>query len=328
MGPGDLARALCGLALRSHPDLIVGLERADDAGVIRLSDEIALVQTLDFFTPIVDDPYTFGQIAAANALSDVYAMGGRPLCAMNIVCFPSRKLDISVLQAVLRGGLDVIHRAGAVLVGGHSIDDPELKYGLSVSGVVHPERVLDMRGALPGDALVLTKPLGTGIGGTAVKAGLAGEGLLAEMSASMIALNREAAEALEGLGVHACTDVTGFGLLGHACELVERSEVGMAIRAERVPIFGGLEALAAKGLLPGGLHRNRAFRAGMVDMDPAVPEPVQAILYDPQTSGGLLAALAPGEAEQLLERLHSRGIAAAAIIGEVVDSPAGRVVVR
>lgn len=300
----------------------MGLETGDDAGVVRLTDEIALIQTLDFFTPIVDDPHLFGQIAAANALSDVYAMGGRPLCAMNIVCFPRKDMPISLLTRIIEGGLFKIREAGALLVGGHSIEDPELKYGLSVTGLVHPHKVLANRGARAGDALVLTKPLGTGIVATAVKADMAGDESREASLTSMTALNRQAAESLEGLRVHACTDVSGFGLIGHLAEMIQDSDVGACILPEDIPVLPGVEEYCNLGLLPGGLHRNRDFRAGMVDMDASVPRHLQDVLHDPQTSGGLLIALPPEDAKKLPAGLN------AAVIGEVVSGPAGRIVVK
>jgi len=296
--------------------------------VLRLTDEIALVQSVDFFTPIVDDPYLFGQIAAANAFSDVYAMGGTPRTAMNLVAFPIKKLNISVLQETLRGGLDKIHEAGAVLVGGHSIDDAEFKYGLSVAGTVHPGRVLKNRGACPGDRLVLSKPLGTGILATAIKAGLAGTAASESILASMVRLNRRAAELLESFSPHACTDVTGFGLLGHALEMIEGSEVGLVIDHTALPIFPQTVDFAEQGIMPGGLHRNRKYREASVDLDTNIPRQMIDVLYDPQTSGGLLVALAPSEAQRYLEELHTAGEENAALIGEFVEQPAGRVIVR
>ncbi|GAG21171.1 unnamed protein product, partial [marine sediment metagenome] len=212
---------MCRLPLVDDPNLLVGLERGDDAGVYKLNDDLAIIQTIDFITPIVDDPYTFGQIAAANALSDVYAMGGKPLTAMNVVCFPIQNQDISVLGEILRGGWDKLREAEVALVGGHSIEDPELKYGLSVTGVVHPTKMVTKEGAKTGDKLILTKPLGTGIVSTAIKGGVAGEEAVARIAVSMTTLNKRASELMQEAGVHACTDITGFGLLGHACGMIE-----------------------------------------------------------------------------------------------------------
>lgn len=309
---------MCGLEIPRDPRLLIGLDPPDDAGVYLLTDAIALVQTVDFFTPVVDDPFTFGQIAAANALSDVYAMGATPLCAMNIACFPVERFDIAVLTEILRGGLAKILEAGAVLAGGHTIIDPELKYGLAVTGVAHPERLWAKQGARAGDRLVLTKELGTGIVSTAVKAGLAEPGVASRATASMAALNRVAAEAARDLEVHACTDVTGFGLVGHAMEMIAGTGLGMRVEARALRILPGVAELAAMGLLPAGLHRNRKFRADAMRLAPGLPEHVSDAVCDPQTSGGLLFALPPAQAETLLARLGARSVPAAAI-GDIVD---------
>jgi selenide,water dikinase len=316
------------LPLISDPNLIAGMERAEDAGVYKLTEELAIIQTLDFFTPIVDDPYAFGQIAAANALSDVYAMGGKPLTAMNIVCFPQKKMAISVLREILAGGLEKMHEAGVMLVGGHSVEDDELKYGLSVTGTIHPAEVVLNNGARAGDRLVLTKPLGTGIISTAIKGDMADEGAVARIVESMSTLNRKASELMQVEGVNACTDVTGFGLLGHAAEMVEGTSVGMVIDSAAVPFFPEARELAEMGMIPGGLHRNRDFRKNMVDIASSVPQYLTDILFDPQTSGGLLIAVPQSKASRLLERLHAGGVAEAVIIGEVVAEPRGRISVR
>lgn len=295
----------------------------------KLNDGLAIIQTVDFFTPIVDDPYTFGQIAAVNALSDVYAMGGKPLTAMNIICFPVKSMDIEILHQILLGGLDKMNEAGVTLVGGHSVEDPELKYGLSVTGVIHPEKVLLNKGARAGDRLILTKAIGTGIVSTAVKGEEASAELLALSVASMTTLNRKAAELMvEAGGIHACTDVTGFGLLGHACEMIEGSDVGLKIRASSVPVFRGVQELVKEGIVPGGLYRNKTFRMSMIEADPACPEWLLDVLFDPQTSGGLLIALPEPEATALLKKLHAAGIREAAAIGEVVDEPKGKILVE
>jgi selenide,water dikinase len=304
------------------------MERAEDAGVYKLTDELAIVQTLDFFTPIVDDPYSFGVIAAANALSDVYAMGGRPLTAMNIVCFPQKTMDMSVLTDILRGGLDKMHEAGVVLVGGHSVEDDELKYGLSVTGTVHPAKVVLNIGARAGDRLILTKPLGTGIISTGIKGGMTSEEAAAKIVISMSALNRRASELMQEVVVNACTDVTGFGLLGHACEMIEGTDVGMVIDSAAVPFFPEAKELAEMGMVPGGLHRNRDFRKNMIDIAESVPQFLADILFDPQTSGGLLIAVPEEKAVELLARLKKEGVAEASIIGEVVAEPEGRIRVR
>lgn len=314
------------MPLIAHPDLIVGMEHAEDAGVYKLTDELAIIQTVDFFTPIVDDPYTFGQVAAVNALSDVYAMGGRPLTAMNIICFPVKKMDISILQQILLGGLSKMQEAGVTLVGGHSVEDDELKYGLSVTGVVHPDRVLLNRGARAGDKLILTKPLGTGIVSTAVKGRVAGEALQAAAIQCMTTMNRGAAELVTGTpGIHACTDITGFGFLGHACEMVENSDVSMKIYASAVPFFQGVRELVEEGIVPAGLYRNRDFRRGMVDVAAGCPTWLVDILFDPQTAGGLFISLVPDQAEALVNKMRAGGLNDAAIVGEVLAEPKGRI---
>ena len=293
----------------------------------KLTDDLAIIQTLDFFTPIVDDPFSFGQVAAANALSDVYAMGGRPLTAMNIVCFPIKTMEISVLQEILAGGLEKVHEAGAIVVGGHTVEDNELKYGLSVTGVIHPEKVVFNIGARAGDKLILTKPLGTGIISTAVKGGVADAAAEAKIVRSMTTLNGKAAELMQEIGVHAGTDITGFGLLGHASEMIEGSDVGMVIHSAAVPFFPEAREYAAKGMIPGGLHRNREFRAKMVSIEESVTDYMADILFDPQTSGGLFISVAPEKAGKLLARMHREGIPEAALVGEVVAEPKGRIVV-
>ena len=316
------------MPLVSDPNLIMGMERSEDAGVYKLRDDLAIVQTVDFFTPIVDDPYTFGQIAVVNALSDVYAKGGRPLTALNIVCFPVKTMDISILREILTGGLNKMREAGVVLVGGHSVEDAELKYGLSVTGVIHPDRVIMNNGAQVGDKLILTKPLGTGIISTALKGGEASEQAVARSVSSMATLNKKASELMLTVDVHACTDITGFGLLGHACEMIEGTDVGMIIHSEAVPYFPEAKEYAEMGMVPGGTTRNRDFRLKMVDIDRNVSKVMVDILFDPQTSGGLLMAVPAPDAEPLVKRMRREGIKEASIIGEVVAKPKGRIVVR
>lgn len=290
---------------------------------------MALIQTLDFFTPIVDDPYTFGQVAVANALSDVYAMGGKALTAMNIICFPIRTMDISILHDILRGGLDKMREAGVILVGGHSVEDNELKYGLSVTGTIHPDRVLLNRGAQAGDALILTKPLGTGIINTVLKADMASDEMVNKSIRCMAELNRKAADVMMRFdSVHACTDVTGFGLLGHASEMIDGSDVGIIIQSSAVPVFAEIQPFVEMGIIPGGLNRNRNFRLHMVETGPDCPPWLIDVFFDPQTSGGLLIALPEKAAVELEQQLHDAGIEAAAIIGEVVAEPTGRIIVR
>lgn len=306
-----------GLPVRSHPNLLVGIETADDAGVYRLTPEIALIQTVDFFTPIVNDPYTFGQIAAANALSDIYAMGGQPLTCLNLVCYPSKTLPTEALRAILAGGLDKIHEAGALLVGGHSIDDTELKYGLAVTGIVHPDRVLTNAGAQPGDRLILTKPLGTGIIATAVKGRVASPEAEAQAVAVMTTLNRAAGECLTDFPVHALTDITGFGLLGHALELAAASGVELTLFASRVPILTAARDYAAMGLVPAGTFANRNFCEKSLILPPGLDPVTLDLLSDAQTNGGLFIAVAPERAAALLTCLHNRGIVSAAEVGVV-----------
>jgi selenide,water dikinase len=316
------------LPLIKDKNVIRGMESLDDAGVYKLSDDLAIIQTIDFFTPIVDDPYDFGQIAVANALSDVYAMGGSPLTAMNIVCFPSKKMNISILKDVLKGGIDKMMEAGVTLVGGHSIDDAELKYGLSVTGVVHPKRLVTNAGARPGDKLILTKPLGTGIISTALKAGKVSKELTAKVTKYMATLNKKASELIQEIGVHACTDITGFGFLGHACQMAKNSQVGMKIHSNLIPVFKEVADFARQGLCPGGLNRNRDFYGKMVEFSRQVPDYVHDILFDPQTSGGLLISLPPENANSLISRLKKAGISEAAIVGEVISKPRGKILIE
>ena len=314
------------LPLISDPNLIVGMEHGEDAGVYRLRDDLAIIQTVDFFTPIVDDPYTFGQIAVVNALSDFYAMGGRPVTAMNIVCFPIKTMPIAILRDVLRDGMDKMREAGVLLVGGHSVEDNELKYGLSVTGVIHPDKVLLNRGGQVGDQSILTKALGTGIVSTAVKAGLADEKLQAESVRRMTTLNKKAAELIDGLDtVRACTDITGFGFLGHACEMIEEAAIGLRIFASRVPYFPGLKKLLDDMIIPAGLIRNKRHRADQVHIDPTCQDWLVDILFDPQTAGGLLIVVGPAEAGALLQKMHEEGIEDAAIVGEIIASPPGKI---
>jgi selenide,water dikinase len=305
----------------TNENVLVGLERADDAGVYRVSDDLALIQTVDFFTPIVDDPYWFGQIAAANALSDVYAMGGTPKTAMNLVGFPIKTMDIDILRQIIQGGLDKLTEASTVLVGGHSIEDKELKYGLSVTGFVHPRRVLTKKNLQAGDRLILTKPLGTGIINTAIKGGLASDKLIDTVTRLMATLNRDAAEVMMNFPVHACTDITGFGLLGHMAEMVIGSELGIHIQANSVPVLKEALEYAAMGMIPGGMHKNRQFRDMIIDISSTVDILLQDVFFDPQTSGGLLICVAADSAKELLDRLNEKGISQAAMIGEVTTEP-------
>jgi selenide, water dikinase len=311
--------------LTSHPNLLVGMERVEDAGVYKISDEIAIVQTVDFFTPIVDDPYTFGQIAAANALSDVYAIGGKPITAMNVVCFPVQSMDISVLREVLLGGIEKIREADAVLLGGHSVDDAEIKYGLSVTGTINPVKIMRKENSKAGDRLVLTKPIGTGIISTAIKGEMASENASKAIIESMAALNRKASEVMLEVGVNACTDITGFGLLGHASEMIENTDKGIEIYAGSVPIFKETYELAEMGMIPAGLYRNREHRKSFIDFEENIDEITMDILFDPQTSGGLLISVPEKRCDILIRKMHDSGVAAAAIIGEVNANNPGRI---
>ena len=304
------------------------MESLDDAGVYKLTDELAIIETIDFFTPVVDDPYMFGQIAAANALSDVYAMGGKPLIAMNIVCFPTKSLDISVLKDILRGGVSKMDEAGVVLVGGHSVDDTELKYGLSVTGIVHPKRLVTNAGAKAGDKLILTKPLGTGIISTALKAGRVNEKTIAKFTKCMATLNNKASELMQEAGVHACTDITGFGLLGHTVQLAQNSHVSITIQLTSIPFLPEAIEFAKQGLYPAGLHRNRQFYSTATKSVKELPDYKYDILFDPQTSGGLLICLSPERAELLLNKLRQVGVEDATIIGEAISEPKGVVTVK
>lgn len=298
-----------------HPDVIVGTGTSDDAGVFRLREDLAIVNTVDFFTPIVDDPYTFGQIAAANALSDVYAMGGEPRTALNIVGFPRGKLDLDVLTNIIRGGSERVRAAGAVVIGGHSIIDDELKYGMAVTGVVHPDRVIRNVGVRPGDALVLTKALGTGIITTGLKRRKASTASVRAAVASMIALNDTASAIMRTCPVHACTDVTGFGLLGHAFEMASGSGVTIVLDARTLPLLRGARRLARLGCVTGGSRRNRDYLKDKTSVDRSVRDDLIEIALDPQTSGGLLMALPAGHAAALVDRLRSNGIDAATLVG-------------
>ncbi len=297
----------------------MGLETSDDAGIYQLNEELALVQTVDFFTPIVDDPFTFGQIAVANALSDVYAMGGTPLTAMNLVAFPIKTISPSILKDILIGGLQKMKEAGVALIGGHSIEDPEIKYGLAVTGLVHPQKILTNAKAEVGDKLVLTKALGTGIIATALKGQLASNEAVQKITESMATLNREASELMKDLGAHACTDITGFSFIGHALEMASASQVGLVIQTDAIPIFPEAMEYAKLGLVPGGAHSNRQFFSCKVESDSNIPDVFLDILYDPQTSGGLLISLPTDGAEELVSLLRRKGHLYASIVGEVVE---------
>jgi selenide, water dikinase len=310
-------------------DLLVGLDTADDAAVYRLRDDLAIVVTTDFFTPIVDDPYDWGRIAATNALSDVYAMGGAPLLALNLVAWPRETLPFELLARVLDGGADVVRAAGARVAGGHSIDDAEPKYGLAVVGTVHPDRVFTNAGARPGDRLVLTKPIGLGVISTAVKRDAAAPELVEEAVRVMTTLNVGARDAALELGdaVHAATDVTGFGLVGHARELLAASGVAGEVDAAAVPVIDGVRELVADGMIAGGTQRNHAFVSDTTEWG-ALPEATQLLLADAQTSGGLLIAVAPDRVDDLVDALAGHDTLATAVVGRALDGRAGHITIR
>lgn len=326
MGPGALSEILEGLPNREDRDLLVGFDTADDACVYRVSPDVAVIQTVDFFTPIADDPYIFGQIAAANALSDVYAMGGEPKLCMNLLCVPNC-LPPSAVREILRGGHDKAVEAGCVIAGGHTIEDKEPKYGMCVTGFVHPDRILRNAGAQTGDVLILTKPVGSGVIVTAKKGELASEEDYAAALEHMRRLNRTAGMAAAANGcVHACTDITGFGLMGHAYEMAAGSGVTVVLDSRSVPLMNGAKELAEMGILPGGVYRNRNYVKPHAKMDTA-EEALVDLMCDPQTSGGLLIALPPTAAEQLLKTLRETD-PWACMIGTVEEAGAYAVIVK
>ncbi|HTD55316.1 MAG TPA: selenide, water dikinase SelD [Silvibacterium sp.] len=315
LAPGSLAAVLARLPIQSDPNLLVGFETADDAGIYRISPNLALVQTVDFFTPLVDDPFTFGQIAATNALSDVYAMGGRPVTALSVVCFPPDG-DLDVLEQIMKGGMAKIAEAGCVVVGGHSVRDSEIKFGYAVTGLIDPERVFTNAGAVAGDALILTKPIGTGVITTALKQGVAEPEWVANAVRSMTTLNREASELVVGAhGVHAITDVTGFGLMGHAREMALGSGVTIEIVVEHVPVIEGAVDAIRAGAIPAGLLANRSFAECISGDAPGsqISDELRTLLYDPQTAGGLLISVSADGADALLASLRDAGLNAARI---------------
>jgi len=322
-----LAQVLRHVPVATDPRILVDAATRDDAAVFRLTADRAIVATVDFFTPIVDDPYDFGRIAAANAFSDVYAMGGTPLLALNLVGWPRDTLPYELLGDVLRGGGDVARAAGAFVLGGHSIDDPEPKYGMAVVGEVHPDRITTNAGARPGDALVLTKPIGTGVLTTALKRDLLSEAELAPAVTAMTTLNATAARAMLTVGVHAATDVTGFGLLGHLHSLLEASGAAAEVTAQAVPLLPHARDMAARGAVPGGTQRNLTSIADAVSFAVGVDETTRVLLCDAQTSGGLLIAVPPDKTEALVTALARAEAPAAAVIGRVVAGPPGRVAV-
>jgi len=327
MGPQALSQVLRHIPVSHDPRLLVGLNTSDDAAVYQLNDGQALIQTVDFFTPMVDDPYLYGQIAAANALSDIYAMGGKPLLALNIVCFPDC-LPHTVLEEIIRGGAEKVSEAGAIIAGGHTVRDAEPKYGLSVTGLARPEQITANAGAMAGDLLVLTKPLGTGIIINGVKAQLVSARAADEAARTMAALNRLASEAMLRHGAGACTDITGFGLLGHALEMAEASGVAMEIDFASLPLLPETMEMARLGLIPAGAYNNREYLGDLVKLDEGLKPEEQMLLFDPQTSGGLLLSIAASGAAKVVDELAEQGVRAA-VIGRVLGREAtGRQVLK
>lgn len=316
MGPADLQAVLRPLAAFRHPDLLVGLGPGDDAAIYRINATQAIIHTVDFFPPVVDDPYTYGAIAAANSLSDVYAMGGTVLMALNIAAYPSG-LPLEGLTAIFQGGADKVAEAGAVIAGGHTVTDPEPKYGLAVTGIIHPDKILTKAGGRPGDRLILTKPLGSGLVTTALKAGVALPEHIEVAVNTMLRLNKVASELAQEVGISACTDVTGFGLLGHAGEMAEASDVSLRFWASELPLLPGALDYAADDLVPGGAVRNKRFVQPRLRLDPAVPTQLHEILFDPQTSGGLLIALHPDKVDRFIQLCRDRE-QPCWVVGEVV----------
>ena len=309
-----------------HDDnLLVGIETSDDAAVYKLTDDIATIQTLDFFTPVVDDPYTFGAIAAANSLSDIYAMGGKPTVAMNIVCFPNC-LPIDILGEILKGGADKVLEAGAVVIGGHSVEDDEPKFGLSVMGVVHPDKILKNHGCKVGDALILTKPLGTGIINTAIKAEFASKEVYNEAVNIMTTLNKYAGEIITKYTINACTDITGFGIMGHGYEMATASDITIKLFKNNIPIVSGAEEFAKMGLVPAGTYNNKKYLLGKYELI-NVEQWIEDVLFDPQTSGGLLISLPKEEVDDIMRELNKLDIKSA-VIGEVIAKEAVPIIVE
>ena len=313
LAPRDLAQVLGALPAQPlNRDVLVGYDMADDAGVFRLRDDVALVQTVDFFTPVADDPEIYGRVAAINALNDVYAMGGKPISALAIVCYPQKE-DLQVLGQILRGGQMAMNEAGVIVLGGHSIDDAEIKFGYAVTGIVHPQNVVTNGGARPGDVLVLTKPIGTGAISTGIKNGVASESTINAAMKAMTTSAAEAAEVMQEIRAHACTDVTGFGLLGHAYEMARASNACLVIKAESVPLLPDVLNLIAQGMLTRGDKNNRAYVGESIEIARHVSRKMQSALYDPQTAGGLLISVEHSKAEELINRIEG-----AAVIGEVL----------
>ena len=324
----DLKKALSGLPRIFDPNVLVSSETCDDAGIYKLDDDHALVQSVDVFTPVVDDPYLFGEIAAANSVSDIYAMGGKPLTALSIIGFPVDKLSHRVMNKMMQGGIDKLREAGTVVLGGHSIKNKEIMFGFAVTGLVHPGRIITNDKAKPGDVLILTKPLGTGTISFAAQVGKAKAAWLKEIGRSMSALNRKASEIMVETGVRAATDVTGFGLLGHLSEMAVQSGVTAEVYADAVPLFEGLLYCLRKQIISGAVERNREYASKFVERDKDVKEELETALYDPQTSGGLLMCVGAKKAEAVLKKLKGAGLAGAAVIGRIVERSEGKILLR
>jgi len=328
IGQEDLKKALSGLPRIFDPRVLVSSDTCDDAGVFRLDSRTALVQSVDVFTPVVDDPYVFGQIAAANSVSDIYAMGGRPLTALSIIAFPIERLSPRVMNNMLQGGIDKLREAGVAVLGGHSIKDKEIKFGFAVTGVVRPDKMTVNSKAKPGDRLILTKPLGTGTLSFARQIGRAPDKGLAEAERSMTELNRAAAEAMRAADVTTATDITGFGLAGHLSEIAVQSGVELEVYGEAIPVFEGVLELIRNGVISGAVERNRDYASSFVKLEKGASEDLETLLYDPQTSGGLLIAVRKSKARALLEALKKKGVAQAAVVGRVTRRGPARIVLK
>ena len=324
----DLKKALSGLPRIFDPNVLVSSETCDDAGIYKLDDDHALVQSVDVFTPVVDDPYLFGEIAAANSVSDIYAMGGKPLTALSIIGFPVDKLSHRVMNKMMQGGIDKLREAGTVVLGGHSIKNKEIMFGFAVTGLVHPGRIITNDKAKPGDVLILTKPLGTGTISFAAQVGKAKAAWLKEIGRSMSALNRKASEIMVETGVRAATDVTGFGLLGHLSEMAVQSGVTAEVYADAVPLFEGVLSCLRKQIISGAVERNREYASKFVERDKDVKEELETALYDPQTSGGLLMCIGAKKAQTVMNKLKKSGLDRAAVIGRIVERSEGKILLR
>ena len=318
---------MSGLKIPGHPSLLVGIETADDAGVYLLTEDLALVQTVDFFTPVVDDPYLYGRISALNSINDVWAMGGTPLTALAITCFPKKGVDFAILAEIMRGGLDTLVEHGVALVGGHSVDDQQIMFGYAVTGTIHPREIITNRGARPGDLLVLTKPIGTGVVSTGIKRAQADEETVRASIDTMLLAGREASRLMREAGAHAATDVTGFALVGHAWEVARASRVTVEIDSSSVPLIPGALRLAAQGLLTSGDKSNRAYVGEDIELGAGVPAALASLLFDPQTAGGLLISIAEARAHELVARLRET-YPAASIVGRVREAGARSIIVR